>query len=192
MVHIKSRSRPGNVREHQGFTTIELMVVVAILGILAALAAPSFTTLVQNWRIRQISDDVAFSFAFARSEAIRRGGGVVVRRITPNAADCPGLDDSDSTEWGCGWIIFADSNGNGRLDSNEQLLRTSHAARRLQVQRSTPATFFRMDQWGEANGIGALGFIARPLSGEPGTPTAICINTGGRIDIRKGATACLS
>ncbi|HMI94388.1 MAG TPA: prepilin-type N-terminal cleavage/methylation domain-containing protein, partial [Polyangiales bacterium] len=35
-------------RDKQGFSLIELMIVVAILGVLAALAIPSFTTYVRR------------------------------------------------------------------------------------------------------------------------------------------------
>ncbi|RYF65139.1 MAG: prepilin-type N-terminal cleavage/methylation domain-containing protein, partial [Comamonadaceae bacterium] len=139
MVDTQSRSGPVALRQHQGFTVIESMVVVAVLGILAALAAPSFTAVIQNWRIRQISDELAFSFASARSEAIRRGGGIVVRRIHPNDTDCPGLVSASGRECGCGWFVFADTDGDGERGENEPVIRTSAAARRLRVERTAAA-----------------------------------------------------
>ena len=36
----------------RGFTAIELMVTIGIAAILAALAAPSFTGLMERWRVR--------------------------------------------------------------------------------------------------------------------------------------------
>ena len=39
--------------DQAGFTAIELLVVVAIVAILTALAAPSFTPLIERWRVRQ-------------------------------------------------------------------------------------------------------------------------------------------
>lgn len=192
MVDIRSRTRPVALRQHQGLTVIELMVVVAVLGILAALAAPSFTAVIQYWRIRQVSDELAFSFASARSEAIRRGGGIVVRRIHPNDTDCPGLVSASGTEWGCGWFVFADTDGDGERGENEPVIRTSAPARRLRVERTAAASFFRLNQWGETTGLGVLSFIVKPREGETGATAAVCINTGGRVAIRRGAGRCQS
>ncbi|MGL6206135.1 MAG: pilus assembly FimT family protein, partial [Giesbergeria sp.] len=70
-------TRVEKVRQH-GFTAIELMVVVAIVAVLAALAAPSFTPLIERWRVRQAAENLTSSLYFARSEAIKRGGGIAL------------------------------------------------------------------------------------------------------------------
>ena len=59
-----------------GFTAIELMVVVAIVAILTALAAPSFATMVESWRVRLATEHLQSTLYYARSEAIKRGGRV--------------------------------------------------------------------------------------------------------------------
>ena len=50
-----------------GFTAIELMVVVSIIAILTALAAPSFTPLIENWRVREASEQLQSTLYYARS-----------------------------------------------------------------------------------------------------------------------------
>lgn len=164
------------------------MVVVAILGLLAALAAPSFTALIERWRVRQAAEDLASTLTYARSEAIRRGGGVVLRRNTPNGTDCPGTT-SGGEQWGCGWMVFVDTNGNGTRQADEELLRISHAPRQLQVRRSDDVPRIVLNRWGE-DGLGAYGFVIKPLRADSGISAALCVTSGGRIDIRKGAATC--
>jgi prepilin-type N-terminal cleavage/methylation domain-containing protein len=65
-------------RPRGGFTVLELMVVVAIVGITAALAVPSFTRFQANVRLRDTMRAVANSFQYARAQAIATGSNQVV------------------------------------------------------------------------------------------------------------------
>ena len=59
-------------RSTKGFTAIELLVTIAILGVLAAIAAPSFKPLIERWKVRQVTEELQSTFYVARSEAIAR------------------------------------------------------------------------------------------------------------------------
>ena len=63
----------------RGFTLIELMVVVALVAIIVTLAAPSFRDLIVMRRLRGASAELVTDVQFARSEAVSRQRGVVVR-----------------------------------------------------------------------------------------------------------------
>ena len=65
-------------RNH-GLTVIELMVVVALVGVLIALAAPSMRSLMSAQRVASINAELVTDLQFARSEAARRNRDVHVR-----------------------------------------------------------------------------------------------------------------
>jgi type IV fimbrial biogenesis protein FimT len=61
-----------------GFTLIELMVVVALVAILLAIAAPSFTSTLARKRLEGVANELATDIQYARSEAAQRNSAVGV------------------------------------------------------------------------------------------------------------------
>jgi len=55
-----------------GFTLIELMVVLAILGIVALLAAPSFNTFLARSKLRGAAHETLADLQYARSESVQK------------------------------------------------------------------------------------------------------------------------
>lgn len=101
----------------KGFTLLELIVTVAILGIVATLALPSFNELIADNRIRAITSELHSSLLKTRSEAIKRGKPVAI------CASVDQLNCSDSTNWASGWIIFTDHTGlAGERDGQDQVI----------------------------------------------------------------------
>lgn len=60
------------MKRSAGITLIELMVVVAVIGTIVALAAPSFREMILMQRLRGISGELVTDLQFARSEAVAR------------------------------------------------------------------------------------------------------------------------
>lgn len=85
------------VRAHsvRGFTLIELMIAIAILGLTLAVAAPSVSTWTQNAQIRTAAENIRSGLQLARNEAIRRNANI---RFTLAAS-------------GAGWAVTAESDG---------------------------------------------------------------------------------
>lgn len=114
------------MRQADGFTLIELMVVMAIAAVLTTLAVPSFTRLVQSSTISSNVNTFLADMRFARSEAIRLGGAVVIcRSDAPEASNptCGTGSGPGGNGWVSGWIVFQDLNNNGAKVSTEPLLR---------------------------------------------------------------------
>ena len=57
---------------HQGFSLVELMIVVAIIGILATLSLPSYRIWIENSKIRTTAESIHNGLQLARIEAIKR------------------------------------------------------------------------------------------------------------------------
>lgn len=77
-------------------------MVIAIVAILAAIAAPSFTEALRNNRLSAASSALQVSLSLARSEAARRGAQA---RVTVAANGAAG-------NWSNGWTVFVDATGN--------------------------------------------------------------------------------
>lgn len=93
-------------RAAKGITLVELMVVVAVVAIMAAIAFPSFRGTMQSNRVAAGINELNAALALARSEALRSPGGAAVCTTTDGLA-------CDGTSWDDGWMVWADFDGNG-------------------------------------------------------------------------------
>lgn len=89
---------------NNGFTLIELMITLVVVIILAAIAAPSFSTMIRENRAATQANNLLSSLQMARSEAINRGVRVTMRRLS-----------NTDTVWEDGWRVFTDWNGDGQI-----------------------------------------------------------------------------
>ncbi len=182
-------------KSQHGLTLIELMVVLAISAILAFLAAPSFTSMIRSNAISSSVNTFMSDMRYARSEAIRLGGGVVVcRSDDPESATpaCGTGHGPGNNGWISGWIIFHDLDNDGAWDSGERVLRVQAAMSspdQIVEDGAASSTVFRF------TGTGRLLSSAGATSmrfGSAANGTArrtVCVNAGGRARVDTNASA---
>ena len=106
-----------NMRKHRGFTLIELMVVLAVTGIMLGFGVPRLTAMLQSNRTAASLNSLSAHLNYARSEAVRRNANITVAALDPGFP----------AQWHRGWVVFIDTNNNGTLDALEQQLRVVEA-----------------------------------------------------------------
>ncbi len=122
LVTDRSSDGPASVRTQRGFTLTELMVTVAVAGILAMVAVPNMRTFLQNNRLSAASNDLLRSFYLARTEAIKHQTNVAVCASAVPTAAAP------TCSYGAfnGWIVFQDSNFTWQVPNDGQPIFERH------------------------------------------------------------------
>lgn len=84
----------------QGFTTIELLIVVVVGGLLAAIAVPSLRDALNSMRQASAASLLLGDLNLARGEAIKRNAQMLICGRDAAGTDCAGV-----TDWRAGWVV---------------------------------------------------------------------------------------
>jgi type IV fimbrial biogenesis protein FimT len=165
----------------RGFTLIETMVVVALMAILAALAAPSFIDTFERYRVDSARESLMASISLARTDAIRRGQRVVLRR---NEGCVPA--PTGNNDWRCGWTMFVDQNEDAILDAGEPVIQSVTLPSNVMVRKNGAVTveFLVINRLGQAQPVGGYNFSVLPLRGNVANEVnaqTVCFTTGTRV-----------
>ena len=109
----KTRENSKGRRTVLGLTVLELLIVLAAMGIVVLVSVPGGTYLLEKYRLKSTSNQLLTGLELARSEAQFRNSTVVV---------CPSSNGHScrrDNNWNHGWVVFTDGNGNGTVEDIE-------------------------------------------------------------------------
>ncbi|NRB40257.1 MAG: type II transport protein GspH [Pseudomonadales bacterium] len=133
--------------KNNGFTLIELMVVISIVAILATIAIPNFTTLIKNTQMRSQSNDVLGFFKYARATAIKRNETIHI-------------GSTDGQNWQQGMAIWVDGNSGTANqfdpDSDETLRIATALPQGFSLTQASSQQFYTFKPNGELSSANTL------------------------------------
>lgn len=173
-------------RAARGFTLIELMIVLAIAGILLGTGVPAVTGLIRSMRLTSAANDLFAGFLLARSEAVKRNTRVALCK-SANGVAC-----AASGGWEQGWMVFQDTDNDGSRNDEEPVIWQApamHGNIRLSGNM-TVAKYVSYAPTGEAKFASSGGFQAGTITAcdaaaGSGEARQIIIAAGGRPRVHK-------
>lgn len=161
-------------RNRNGFTLLELMIVLSIAAILVTVAVPSMSRLIRESQASSSINDLVYAMRLARNEA-------VTRKLPVAVCASDGTECTQDNDWEQGWMVFTDPNGNGQCEDDGDRNCTG-GGRILHRVRDVPDDF-SLSASGNQAGSGLVVFDANGFAPGYLTTFTLCDGTG-KVDPR--------
>ena len=191
---IGRRSRRGAAARLAGVTLIELMITLAIAGIVVALGVPSFLRTLARHAIASQAEEVQDAVRLGRNEAMKRSGPVVLCRTdADNTSHCAGSGGSWQT-----WLLFTDVARSGAFAAGDAIVRQHlEVSNRMNVTSSAASIRFESTGIAHSDNGAPVVFVFAPKgssAGSTGSDLAlqrqVCVNPRGEVVVIAGGATC--
>lgn len=160
-------------RGSAGFTLLELMAVISIMAILAAIAIPGFGYLAASTKIKAASTELYLAMIRARAEAVKRNRPVAIMRT--------------GADWQGGWTIVSDTNNDGSYadvgdgEDDDRLIATQDALKSVTITMPDDHVEFRPS-----------GRVSFPTPPTPPEFDVTAENQDNSVDLKRCVTAAIT
>lgn len=167
-------------RLQRGLSLVELLAGLVILSVLVSLAAPSFSRMVAEQRLRQVGSELRISLATARSEAVKRNEGVSLIK--------------QGSDWSTGWCIEAGSDATSC--TAQPIQQFNVASDQISVLKDGAAAGAKVNfnAWGRVTSCPE--FLLTTTAAGSACAVCLVVTTDGRVESHTGscpeADACTS
>lgn len=179
-------------RQH-AFTLVELMVTLAVLGISLMIAVPSFLSITRTNRTASETNALVGALSYARSEAVKRGGGAAGSDTVSVCTSNNGTACSTGIGWGTGWIVFRNANNTApaQVAAATDILRVYGAITPGNTisPSAALADYITFDSSGFSNKQGE--FVLCDSSGVT-SARAVSVTRIGRVSLTTGGGTCIA
>ncbi len=163
--------RPAKELISKGFTLVELLVCLAVLGVMASLAVPSWQRLQERSRVEATRDQLMNDLQTARVRALQRGETLQLTRLR----DCT-WSTSNNNDWSCGWQLV--------VKANQTVLHAS------QVQAPLQVTFAKSDPLdiSQRGDLGTVGdrWVIKSRQSTLNVANVLCLSSASRLRWQSG------
>ncbi len=173
---------------HSGYSLVEVMIVVGILGVMAAMAIPSFTHMKERREVNAMVTALNADIRLTKTEAVKRGRRVTVCPTqTPDDAvpACGRLGD----DWAEGWVVFVDDGPTpGEIDQGEPIIRVQQKFSGNGMITNNILGSMSFQATGLPVGMLASSFVIRPdknTTSPSNLTTTLTLSGPGRVNIQK-------
>ena len=154
----------------RGLSLVELLVGLVVLSVLVSLAAPSFSRIVAEQRLRQVGSELRISLATARSEAVKRNEAVSLIK--------------QGSDWSTGWCIEAGKTSNCSAQPIQQF---NVASDQITVLKDGAAagTEINFNAWGRVTSCPE--FLLTTTAAGSACALCLVVTTDGRVESHTGS-----